>query len=194
MSEPITNRPADYKPHKLTLTNRLNMLKDTMIDWVYYTPIQWYHNVKRMIYWLPVIWNDRDYDCSFFYKIVDHKLKSVENDSENWHWVGCHEQTKKIKQIRQWIEKANADEFDLIEDEYQDFIDKYGELVSWTKPTEGSSMFEFHLAHEKCVDQKMADEANQQYLKLCELAQQRHNMYRNRVWKSIGKHIDRWWD
>lgn len=194
MSEPITNRPADYKPHKITLIRRLSLLKDTMIDWVYYTPIQWCRNVKRLLYWLPVIWNDRDYDHNSLYKIVDHKLQSIEKDSENWHWVGCQDQTKKIKQIRQWIENANADEFDLIEDEYQDFIDKYGELVSWTKPIEGSSMFEFHLAHEKCTDQKMADDANQQYLKLCELAHQRHNMYRNRVWKSIGKHIDRWWD
>lgn len=143
---------------------------------------------------MPVIWNDRDYDHNSLYKIVDHKLASIEQASKNWHWVGNKDQTKKIGEIRHWIENANADEFDLIEDEYQDFIDKYGELVSSTKPIEGSSMFEFHLAHEKCVDQKMADEANQQYLKLCELAQQRHNMYRNRVWKSIGKHIDRWWD
>ena len=68
MSEPITNRPADYKPHKITLIRRLSLLKDTMIDWVYYTPIQWCRNVKRLLYWLPVIWNDRDYDPSFFYK------------------------------------------------------------------------------------------------------------------------------
>lgn len=56
MSEPITNRPADYKPHKITLIRRLSLLKDTMIDWVYYTPIQWCRNVKRLLYWLPVIW------------------------------------------------------------------------------------------------------------------------------------------
>lgn len=83
MSEPITNRPADYKPHKITLIRRLSLLKDTMIDWVYYTPIQWCRNVKRLLYWLPVIWNDRDYDHNSSHKIVDHKLASIEQASKN---------------------------------------------------------------------------------------------------------------
>lgn len=196
MSEPITNRPADYKPHKITLIRRLSLLKDTMIDWVYYTPIQWCRNVKRLLYWLPVIWNDRDYDPSFFYKIVDHKLQSIEKDSENWHWVGCQDQTKKIKQIRQWIENANADEFDLVDDECQDHVDKYGELTSWTTKTEinGKKMYQMHLGYTKCFDEQTAKQTSDEFDKITKLAIERHNMYRNRVWKSIGKHIDRWWD
>lgn len=90
MSEPITNRPADYKPHKITLIRRLSFLKDTMIDWVYYTPIQWCRNVKRLLYWLPVIWNDRDYDhnsshatclllCAVHYTNIKHALYDVKN-------------------------------------------------------------------------------------------------------------------
>ena len=37
---------------------------------------------KNLGYWLPVIWNDRDWDYWFIYRILRHKLKSVYNEFE----------------------------------------------------------------------------------------------------------------
>ena len=110
MSEPITNRPADYKPlqYKPTIKDRWFDLREWTLSWLYYTPKRWINNVSRLIYWLPVIWNDNDYDHNSLYKIVDHKLASIEQASKNWHWVGNKDQTKKIGEIRHWIEKNNC--------------------------------------------------------------------------------------
>lgn len=33
--------------------------------------------IKRLLYWLPVIWKDKDWDYSFFYDIIEHKLNSM---------------------------------------------------------------------------------------------------------------------
>ena len=32
--------------------------------------------IKNIIYWLPIIWKDRNYDHTFIYEILKHKLKS----------------------------------------------------------------------------------------------------------------------
>jgi len=32
---------------------------------------------KKLLYWLPVIWNDYDFDQVFFGVIMRHKLKSM---------------------------------------------------------------------------------------------------------------------
>lgn len=198
MSEPITNRPADYKPlqYKPTIKDRWFDLREWTLSWLYYTPKRWINNVSRLIYWLPVIWNDNDYDHNSLYKIVDHKLASIEQASKDWHWIGNKDQTKKIGEIRHWIEKTIADEFDLVDDECQDHVDKYGELTSWTTETEinGKKMYQMHLGYTKCFDELTAKQASDEFDKITKLAIERHNMYRNRVWKSISKHVERWWD
>ena len=35
-----------------------------------------YRGVKNLIKWLPVIWKDRDWDHSYIFEIIEHKLKS----------------------------------------------------------------------------------------------------------------------
>jgi hypothetical protein len=32
--------------------------------------------IKNIIYWLPIIWKDRNYDHTFIYEILKHKLKA----------------------------------------------------------------------------------------------------------------------
>ncbi len=34
---------------------------------------------KKLWYWLPVIWNDYDFDYAYFWIIMQHKLKSMRN-------------------------------------------------------------------------------------------------------------------
>jgi len=34
------------------------------------------HGVKNLIYWFPVIWKDRNWDSSFIFEILSHKLKA----------------------------------------------------------------------------------------------------------------------
>ena len=49
---------------------------------------QYYHKyfiqgVKNIIYWLPVIWKDRDWDTHYIYEVMKHKLKAQAKYIEN---------------------------------------------------------------------------------------------------------------
>jgi hypothetical protein len=34
-----------------------------------------YRGIKNLIHWFPVIWKDRDWDSSYIYQILEHKIK-----------------------------------------------------------------------------------------------------------------------
>ena len=38
-----------------------------------------YRSIKRLFYWFPVIWKDRDWDDYFIWSLLHHKFKSMEN-------------------------------------------------------------------------------------------------------------------
>jgi len=38
-----------------------------------------YRSIKRLFYWFPVIWKDRDWDDYFIWILLYHKFKSMEN-------------------------------------------------------------------------------------------------------------------
>ena len=39
-------------------------------------------NVIRTIKWLPTIWNDRDYDYVYFFRLLEFKLIGMKKDAE----------------------------------------------------------------------------------------------------------------
>ena len=53
--------------------------------------------IKNMIVWLPIIWNDRDFDYSYLLKIVRFKLKRMLPAIENGHYVGCEKDAKRMR-------------------------------------------------------------------------------------------------
>lgn len=36
------------------------------------------HKIKKLIYWFKIIWKDEDFDYTYFYEIMEHKLKSMQ--------------------------------------------------------------------------------------------------------------------
>lgn len=56
------------------------------------------YGVKNIIYWFPIVWQDRWWDHIFLYSILNHKLKQME---KGFREDGCHvyheQDAKKIK-------------------------------------------------------------------------------------------------
>jgi hypothetical protein len=41
--------------------------------------LRFLHRLKRLWDWLPVIWNDRDFDQAFLYRIIAFKLRRMQS-------------------------------------------------------------------------------------------------------------------
>lgn len=70
----------------------------TVLSLMYYKVYNFLLNCKRMIDWFPVIWNDRDWDHLFLYRLLGFKLHRVHHflkyDGVAWH---SHKALRRIK-------------------------------------------------------------------------------------------------
>lgn len=73
--------------------------------------------IKRVITWIPILWEDEDWDYAYMYKIFATKLKSMEVDSLIWTTTSAPNDRKRIKMSRILCERL-ADEMFYYQDTY----------------------------------------------------------------------------
>ena len=78
--------------------------------------------IENLVYWLPVIWSDRDWDHTFFFVILAHKLASIERR------LGREESMiVNVRMARIAIERLRDDKYDT--DALALHEKKWGELT-----------------------------------------------------------------
>ena len=198
MSEPITNKPPIEHKYEPTIKDRF----DDVVDFVKNIPweIWWrvrnvYRNVRRLCSWIPIIWNDRDWDSYYLLIIIRHKLQSVHESSKHWNWVGSEKATEQLQQCLDDLDKL-LDQDDLYvftKREHAEFVEKYGELVCWSTPT-NDSVYEVHTSYSKCDTQQLADEADRKSTQIDKLNEKRRKQANDRLWNTIRNNHESWWD
>lgn len=199
MSEPITNRPANYNEDDYVddrpISEKLLEFVDDQIHNVRWHTRMFIRSYKRVLSWIPIIWNDRDWDDHYLLLILRKKLVSIRDDSKNWNWVESEKQTDILNQCISDIDTLLNDEYmGLVKKQYNEFVDKYGELMVWDTKDENSEYYVCHFSFSKVTDQQNADEADQQWDKLMRLQEQKLERTRQRLWNTIRDHHQRWWD
>jgi len=148
-----------------------------------------FRNIKRLLYWLPIIWKDRDWDEHFFFVILQHKLKSMEKYfRKNAHFIGMEKEAKKIKICVQILNR-------IIDDNYLDLAfrqheQKWGKLKLDFK---GKLKNEVDIYRTKTTPETKAQEAieSKQYHELEEYLRKQDLTY---LFYLINKYIRGWWD
>ena len=204
MSEPITNRPKDWKPYserKQPISEKLQDVWESVVDFprnVWYEARMFFDNVRRLYSWSRIIWNDRDWSDHYLLIIIRKKLVSIYQDSKTWNWVGSEQQTKILQQciddIDVLLEYSDGDMLNCVKDDFKQFTEKYGDLTMWDVPIKQGDMYECHLAYDKCTTQQLADQADKTMDELYKLQEQRYNEIHTRFWNTIRENHNCWWD
>lgn len=85
-------------------------------------------SIQRVIDYLPVIWNDRDFDAHYMWKLLEVKLRRLSKCIENGHHVGCEKTAKDILVCAHLARRLGEQEY---KDEYiSAWSDKQDELLS----------------------------------------------------------------
>jgi len=82
-----------------------------------YLPRLIYRRLRNLIYWLPVIWRDENWDQAFLYRIMGHKIAAM---LEHTTTCSMGRQDEVPEQYRQAVRLLD----DLAEGRYED--DAYG--------------------------------------------------------------------
>lgn len=163
--------------------------------WSFFRSIK--YGIENLIKWFPVIWQDRDWDHWFIYKIFHFKLKEVEKLQRKYgNSTSSEKVADQIKLAVLLLDRLIKDEY--LENVLKPHEEKWGESemiftpIDPTEGDEGMSTLDFKV--EKAItEEEQAQESKERmilYKHETKLRQQDLDM----VFKHIRKYIEGWWD
>lgn len=150
--------------------------------------------IKRIFVYLPILWEDRDYDYMYLLKLMQFKLARMEQDHQKY---SLHEGKEyiisQLQEVQKIIQKIHDDEYDLLEE--QVLNEKYGSMIILEGATEHSDFVQISMTRTKCLDdltlfEKEKEETYESYQK-AEKARQKDYQ---RLWHLCSKHCQEWWN
>jgi len=193
--------------------------KETLIEKItnwWWDNIGWkirdiYRSIRSVIRWFPVIWNDRDWDDWYIYKILQTKLKFQSK------YIGdrdIHTRAKRDAEVMniciRLIDKLMEDFYDM---EYLDYHESTFSFVDSDKPdykrlkiTNTSENFDEFFKKYPLVYKKVLKDEDKNIFSLYEdgvlskkriamnISQINHDRARKLLFNVMGDNINRWWD
>lgn len=193
--------------------------KETLIEKItnwWWDNIGWkirdiYRSIRSVIRWFPVIWNDRDWDDWYIYKILQTKLKFQSK------YIGdrdIHTRAKRDAEVMntcvRLIDKLMEDFYDM---EYLDYHESTFSFVDSDKPdykrleiTDTSENFDEFFKKYPLVYKKVLKDGDKNIFSLYEngvlskkriamnISQINHDRARKLLFNVMGDNINRWWD
>lgn len=184
-----------------------------------YLRLWWHHDgqfmitnfkvgIKNIWYWLPVIWKDRNWDSSFIFEILSHKLKAQSKYiGEQGNHISAERDAQIMMTCVRLIEKVDSKFYNM---EYMD----YEKTKHWFEPSdkEGFSIWKSHQLEENFDDyfakypliykRVMNGEGvfgrdgreDDKHVIASNMAHINHDRARKLLFKLMEQEIERWWN
>lgn len=172
-------------------------LKDIWRKMSYWPGRKW-RQIKNVIGWIPVVWNQFDFDYRYSINVFKHQLLKQAKfmESDRAYGVNSHIDAQKIRMVVRLMDKVYDEEYAL---EYQQKLkDTYGEDVDeWVF----HDSIEFEECHEivwKFEEDKkyesLREEIRENKDKWFKESQAKQERAHKLLWKLIEFYIRGWWD
>jgi hypothetical protein len=163
-----------------------------------YLPKRKFRQIKNVISWIPVVWNQFDFDYRYSLEVFKHQLSKQAKylESDKPLGIGAKHRAEKIRMVLRLMDKVYDEEYAC---EYQDRLkEKYGEGVDdmrFIDIPDKPGYSELKWAYE--VDEKWEHQHDQieedksiWFKESHEKQERAHKL----LWKLIEFYIRRWWD
>ena len=169
------------------------------------------HGVKNLWKWFPTIWNDRDWDHDFIYKLLAKKLEfQAKYFSNNGIHVDAKQDSERMMLVAKLIKLQQDDfyameymDYQVTEDFFLPVKDK-SEYLEWKQDTLSETFVDYFakypLCHKRAIEYVMAnkkrytsDHTNDQLIAMV-MGNLRQQKCKDLIFKLLNQHIDSWWD
>ena len=167
--------------------------------------------IKNLIYWFPIIWRDRDWDSSYIFDIMKHKLSGQANyiGARDRH-TGSQQDARRMRiciklmglvqdgfysseysdyhKTKHWFEPVPGDkkllscESRLLQENFDDYFKKYS--LVYRRVLNGEGVFSLEGVDD--VDRRQRIAMNIGHIN--------HARARKLLFSIIEQNIERWWD
>lgn len=156
-----------------------------------------FRKIKNIIRWIPILWEDEDYDGYFTTLILINKLKFQKEYFEKYGISANKEED--IKEIQQTIDLLNKtiDVWNYEEPVLDELDEKWGKRSSeFIKIPESKDpiMFQFNINREKIKTDEDLAQYSKEMLEAVEKAQKQYEEEKKEAYIFLATNIDKWWD
>lgn len=148
---------------------------------------------ENLIKWFPIIWNDRDWDRHFIFKILRFKLQNVEECIRNGCHLNCEKDADDIKLCYLLLDRIIKDEY--YENASKEFSEKWGESdFEFIDVPDKPEYQELNIRYENDPNNEREEERGKEVQKLFKHENYLKNQDINMLFDKMRKHILKWWD
>ena len=177
-----------------------------------YTDIRYFFlnlggRIKNLWRWLPIIWNDKDYDDHFIFEVLKFKIKNTADYTEQRQWfVGYEHEVARMRLCTKLIERVQEEWYGL---EYFDYYEtKFDFIPTEDKDENGDPYYtmqseviednldgyfkKYPLIYKRVVA-KLGSDSDRSRIALY-MGRENHERARRLLFNTLNTHIERWWD
>ena len=148
--------------------------------------------IRNLIYWLPVLWDDRDWDYNYLLRILIHKLNGMStNIREHGTHVDAEEIADEIADIAYSIGLVERDV--LVDGAVRTHEGRWGQVSFERVPIDKAS-YRLHVSYAFAVTPQTIAEANEELDKLLGAAEEQQERLLRDTFVKMAEKIWRWWD
>lgn len=157
---------------------------------------RFYKKLKQFFKWLPIIWQDKQYDHAYISKILIKKLE-LKRDfflSDDAHIESAKEVASQISQVIELLKKTE-DPYDHYDSKVLDELEKkWGKSkITLIKDREtGLNKGSLEIEGVKTIEDR--ENYEKEYKSKLEISKKLYMRDKIKAWTMIAKNIDTWWD
>jgi len=165
----------------------MRFLKNVLQDKIKYYLFYIFYGLQNLFTYLPIVWNDRNWDDSYILILLRFKLQRVLLHLKKF---SNHEDSHKdIKYVNFCIGCLNR----LLQNDYMSsfskiLVEKYGDYIS----TEGKNN-EVFLTRQKIITEEREHEYNIEFIDYCNNSYYAEERDRRMLFNVLTNHIKEWW-
>ncbi len=152
------------------------------------------YGIQNLITWLPIIWQDRDWDHWFLYKILQFKLKQMAKlQKEYGHSVNSERYANQMQVCINLLDR-------LINDNYTTNVmkpheKKWGECNMVFIPLpENSELCSLSFSVEKAITKEEKEKENKERMNLYKHSNELQKQDLDMLFQNMRKYVEGWWD
>lgn len=134
--------------------------------------------------WLPIIWQDRNYDWSYLLRVIDKKLELMSESIIDSPISEREEVAKSIVDARKMIDELLNGTFEN-SPEHHDFKSRYPNYDIFVEYTTKDKEFELRLDDD--------EEATQEYLNAVDKYENRRKELKKQLFDHLNENLSNWW-
>ena len=154
-----------------------------------------FKKIKRIIKWIPTLWNMYDFDYQYAINVFKLQLSSLADlmESDNAFAVDSKLRAGKIRTAIRLMDKVYSEEYSM---EYMDEIQKiYGKSsMDFIKKDGDNDLYTLTTTYEKDYSEEEIKKIEEHRRELMLKSREKQNRAHKLLWDFIEHNIQSWWD